>query len=268
MYVRQKKVRSMKKLRPKQKKNILFWLAVTDLVLILILSTTLAFFTGYDEVSNRFEAKNMNIDLYELNYSMLSEKQKSTLVPNRILPKDPRIQNTDQTDVFVFLKVTVPVYYSTTSDDDGNIIGSKHRQEIFLIKTEETKDQNTTGFNTQKNESDINYWTELYEYEEGTDYQGDFRTYVFGYNVYLKQYELSETLFDYVELKNIKQFEITSGDILDVRVEAYGIQADYLEGIEKDNGTEKAVMSQQQLSEIYSYVMESEESSSDRESGE
>ena len=63
-----------------------------------------------------------------------------------------------------------------------------------------------------------------------------------------------------IELKNIKQFDIAPGDILDVKVDAFGIQADYLENIIKESGNEKAVMSIENLSTIYGYVTESGDS--------
>lgn len=90
--------------------------------------------------------------------------------------------------------------------------------------------------------------------EEGTDYQGSTRTYVFGYNVYMSENELTESLFDYVELKNILQYEVDPQNTVDIEVDAYGIQADYLAGIDKDNGSEKAVMTQEQLTRIYQYI--------------
>ena len=88
----------------------------------------------------------------------------------------------------------------------------------------------------------------------GTNLQGDKRTYVFGYNVYLKKDEVTETLFDYIQLKNILQYEISPARNLNIEVKAYGIQADYIEDIQKNNGDEKALMTAEQLTRIYSYV--------------
>ena len=45
---------------------------------------------------------------------------------------------------------------------------------------------------------------------------------------------------------------------MDVTVDAYGIQADDLIGIEKNNGSEKNVMTLEQLTRIYGYVHENE----------
>lgn len=247
----------MKNKTRKKRKQILSWLILADLVMLLGLSFSLAYFTSVDEVTNSFKGKNMNIALYEFNYGALSPKQKTALVPNRLLPKDPMIQNIDETDVFVFIKLTVPVYTSYTVADNGTVIGNGE-QEVFILSSGNDPRNAAEGFHTRQNNDDKEYWVELPSFEEGTDHQSTYRTYVFGYSVYLKPYEYTENLFDYIELKNIKQFDISPGDILDVKVDAFGIQADYLGDIIKEFGNEKAVMSVENLSIIYGYVMESE----------
>ena len=252
-------MKSMKKKSRKKRKQILSWLILADLVMLLGLSCSLAYFTSVDEVTNSFKGKNMNIALSEFNYGTLAPKQRITLIPNRLLPKDPMIQNIDETDVFVFIKLTVPVYTSHAVADDGTIV-SNSEQEVFILKSGDDSQSAVEGFHTRQNDDDKDYWVELPSFEEGTDYQSTYRTYVFGYSVYLKPYEYTETLFDYIELKNIKQFDIAPGDILDVKVDAFGIQADYLENIIKESGNEKAVMSIENLSTIYGYVTESGDS--------
>lgn len=250
----------MKKQSVKKRKNILRYLILDDFLLILTMSFSLAYFTGFDEVTNRFIAKSMDISLYEEKYNSLTEKQRSTLIPNKLLPKDPRVQNIKETDVFVFVKVTVPVYASSVIEDDGTVCELAHPQEVFFLKTAEKADEGQTSFHTKENDEDKAYWVELPSFEEGTDLQSETRTYIFGYSVYLKPYEITETLFDYIQLKNIRQFEITPGDRLEVNVDAYGIQADFLDEIEKDSTFGKAVLTHEQLSTIYRYIYEDENS--------
>ena len=129
-------------------------------------------------------------------------------------------------------------------------------QEIFYLKSGDKQPyQTVNSFNDRSNgENDNEYWIELPSCEEGTNLQGDKRTYVFGYNVYLKKDEVTETLFDYIQLKNILQYEISPARNLNIEVKAYGIQADYIEDIQKNNGDEKALMTAEQLTRIYSYV--------------
>ena len=248
----------MKKRKVKRRKKILLAAIVLDFVMILMISYTMAFFTSFDMVTNRFVAKPMDIALREERYDTLTEQQKSTLVPYRILPKDPLIQNTEQTDVYVFMKVTVPVGTLSNVADDGTVYGSQQRQEVFWLKTAAEVDARATSFHLQDDAGDTAYWVELSSFEEGTDGQSNTRTYVFGYSVYLRAYEMTETLFDYIELKNIRQFEIDPNVSLDILVDAYGVQADGLEGIDKDSEGGKTILTQEQLSNIYSFIHQDE----------
>ena len=228
--------------------------ALLVLVIVLAISFCLSAFVSSDYVTNRFTTSSLDIALIEENYDKLTEKQRSELIPNRTLPKDPKVKNTDETDAFVFLKITVPVGSVTDVLEDGTRT-VKEAQEQFRIKTEQNKDSNNrdTDFNTSPSGNN-EYWIELPDFEEGTDHSGKTRTYVFGYSVYLKPDEVSETLFDYVQLKNIVQYEVNANSTIKINVQAYGIQADYLDGIEKDSAGEKAVMTASQLTQIFGYV--------------
>ena len=236
----------------RKKKNYTLIAAFILLILISIL-VSLAFFQGIDFVTNRFRAASLDISLLEENYDRLTDIQKRTLIPNRTLPKDPKIKNTDKTDAFVFLKITVPVGKITYVEENGTRT-TKQSQELFRIKTEQTKSitNRDTNFNTDST-TDQEYWIELTDYEEGTDYSQDTRTYVFGYSVYLKPGETTETLFDYIQLKNAVQYEADPNQLLRIGVSAYGIQADHIGDIEKGD-TEKAILTAEQLTEIYSYI--------------
>lgn len=244
----------MKKFSVRQQKKLLRWLILIDAILLIIFQGSLAYFVSTDQVTNTFDAANLDIALFEINYDGFPSDKKANLVPNRLISKDPRVMNTDKTDAFLFLKVTVPVCPVTRISNNGTVVETKERNEIFWLKTDAKQTEQSTSFNTRKNDSDKEYWIELPSVEEGTDYQGSTRTYVFGYNVYMSENELTESLFDYVELKNILQYEVDPQNTVDIEVDAYGIQADYLAGIDKDNGSEKAVMTQEQLTRIYQYI--------------
>ena len=71
----------------------------------IVLMITLAMFTSFDEVTNVFTAKPLDIILTETKWK--PEKAKN-LVPEQELDKNPRIYNNEETDAFVFLEVTVP----------------------------------------------------------------------------------------------------------------------------------------------------------------
>ena len=239
-----------KKRNKKSTRRIL--LAASAIIFVqIVLLVSLAFYQGFDLVTNRFSSINLDVLLLENRYDLASAEERSELVPNKQVEKDPRILNVEQADAFVFLKVTVPVVKATDVEPDGTKT-VKQRQELFRIKTERKKDKNNrdTDFNTYTDENDY-YWIELPECEEGTDLSGQTRTYVFGYSVYLETDEYTETLFDYVQLKNIIQFEADANTPQNIRVQAYGIQTESLGNIQKDSGGSKAIMTEEQLTDIF-----------------
>ena len=246
--------------RKKQNQKTAVLVAAALVLLLAMVLITLMSFVSFDMITNRFRAATLDIALYETNFDRLSEQEKATLLPNTLLPKDPKVQNTDQTDAFIFIKVTMPVYYSTKVADDGTKPEARHRQDAFFLKTEEHRNEAATSFNTTGGSSDTEYWVELPECESGTDYLTDTRTYVFGYNVYLKPGETTETLFDYIELKNLIQYEIDPYASMNVQVRAYGVQADHLGDVTKEINGEKAHLTADQLTRVYQLVEAQKES--------
>lgn len=71
----------------------------------IVLMITLAMFTSFDEVTNVFTAKPLDIVLTETKWKPQEAKN---VVPEQELDKNPRIYNNEETDAFVFLEVTVP----------------------------------------------------------------------------------------------------------------------------------------------------------------
>ena len=82
--------------------------------LSIVLLITLAMFTSFDEVTNRFEAGKVDIVLTEPHWK---PKNGEETVPNTFIDKDPTIFNKEDTvNTYVFLEVIVPY------DDDRNLI--------------------------------------------------------------------------------------------------------------------------------------------------
>lgn len=247
----------MKQNRKKKKPPLLS--PVTVLVWSVIVANSLAFFSSVDVVTNRFVAVTLTVDLLEPQFDRLSYQERMSMVPNKTLPKDPMVRNVDETDAFVFLKITVPVAYVTGIEEDGTK-GTKQRQELFYLKTTSDPTVLLTEFNTAPaDSSDREYWVRLPDEETGTDYADDTRTYIFGYSLYLRQGEQTETLFDYVQLKNIPQYELDDAASLHVKVEAFGIQKNYLGGMDTGVDNEKRCMTAEELTRIYRYIKSDEE---------
>ncbi|MEE3405080.1 MAG: glycine rich domain-containing protein, partial [Acutalibacteraceae bacterium] len=104
----------------KKEKNKKVYASSRTALAVLAVASLIAFclsaFVSTDVVTNTFKASTLDIALIEENYDKLTEKQRFSLIPNRRLDKDPKIKNTDNTDAFVFLKVTVPVAEVTEKD--------------------------------------------------------------------------------------------------------------------------------------------------------
>ncbi len=253
----------MDNIKTKKRKKKLFYKSdlYSLMIIVFAIILTMAVFTSSDIVDNRFSAATLDITLIEDEYNRLTEDEKTNLEPNDVIAKDPKIKNSDKTDAFVFLKITVPVMEVNNVKSDGdhpdNTEYAKFPQEVFYLKTNNDNTVTATDFNdAPKSAGDIGYWVELDSYEEGKDYKSDTRTYVFGYSVYLKPEEFTETLFDYVQFKNYITYQIFNGTKLTINVDAYAIQADYLDGISKQNDDgSKKIQSKDELTNILSNII-------------
>ena len=204
---------------------------------------TVAFLTSYDEVTNVFSAGNLSILLTEPHYE---PDNAGNITPYKQIDKDPVIRNNGTNDIYVFLRITVPVSKVTELNEygtakDGN---TPKLQELFYLKKQ------SIGINELKTEFNSDNWIELTDVEAGGEYNGDTweykegtttRTYVFGYKEILKPNEVTATLFDKVQLKNLKEQPVPDTITQVIGVEAFAIQADNLDGtgneINKDNLT-------------------------------
>jgi len=225
-------------------------------------------------------------------------------VPNQETNKDPKLTNTGVSDSVVFFKVTVPVREFTHVASDGTV-GEKSRDELYYFKQGYRASQHSPeGLNYEfsaKNTSPVTIandkvedvanhwndnWIELEEEEEGKDHSGEYRTYVFGYkhrlhgtkSVVENTYDgasvntdatIGETtipLFTKVQLKNFLEGEIPSGEIENITVQAYAIQAD---NILADGGVVATTgdISKDSLSKIYkAYVTQNKDITTNNDS--
>ena len=228
--------------------------ALGFLFIVLAIAFTISAFTSRDSITGRLSAGTLEITLLEENFDALPASQRQNIVPRRLTPKDPKVKNSDTTDAFVFLRVTVPVEEVTEAMPDGKRLDRK-AQELFYLMTENGKDSTQTCFNTTPaSADDTEYWIELHDFEKGTDMSQSFRSYVFGYSIYLKTGETTETLFDYAMLKNLVRSSAIEGSTVDITVEAAGIQADFLSDVLKETGKGRIIQTEETLSRVYSHI--------------
>ena len=109
--------------KKKKKRSPVLLTTILLLFLLIVILVTLAFFTSFDEVTNRFQGGKIDIILTEPSWK--PEKALS-IVPDATLAKDPYITNNEDIPAYVFLKVTVPaVKYNYDNDNDTNSKGTK-----------------------------------------------------------------------------------------------------------------------------------------------
>lgn len=203
----------------------------------VILFGTIAFFTSNDVVTNKLIIGNVRINLTETQYPGNENPSVTDMLPYSEIEKNPQIQNVGVNETFVFMKVTVPVRNVTEVNLNGTH-GTQKMQEIFYLKS---KDDSELLFENHFNEN----WIELTDCET-EDYNKSTKTYVFGYKKSLVTGDTTESLFDKVQLKNIKE-ELGANQAQSINIEACAVQSDYI-SVEV---TDKTNLNKTQLENIY-----------------
>ncbi|MGN0633286.1 MAG: TasA family protein [Oscillospiraceae bacterium] len=258
-------------MRKRAKRRLILTSAAVLMIGAAAVGGMLAYLTDKDEVTNTFTVGEVKIDLTEPNYNLDNAKD---IVPNQTITKDPTVTNTGKNDAIVFLKVTVPVKNVATANANGTLTEARtgtnltpKNQELFTMNgsTAGANSQHkfnlagtgTTGWieltGQEQVSADGTTWNTFENYsEDGKYYYADtvnYRTYVFGYNAKLNPTEKTSALFDSVTFLNIVEGQITPGTELDIKVDAYAIQADCIDGVNTET------LEQGNLSTIYTYYV-------------
>lgn len=190
-----------------KKKNVF----VIVLVLLLLLSASLGVSFAYltkslESRANNFTFSNVSIDLVEEEWDSLTPEDK-VVYPNRNVVKDPKVINTGENDIYVYIEVKVP------------------RGNIKTVNTDETV--NASGW-TNLLTFVVNQGWELIDQSVSDDGLYEIRLYAYTDSV-LKPNEETKTLFDKVTFVNMLEGELEKGTELEMPVSAYAIQSDYLD---------------------------------------
>lgn len=219
----------MKKLD--KKSTIIISVAASLTIFMAAMGATLAIMTQSTESrSNNFTFGKVDIELEEPGW----EENDHILYPGRTVPKDPIVTNTGINDLYVFLEVRIPKADVLIVDeiDKGKIISAPSMQ---LVKTVY---QDSEGNTIDDHNPD---WIQIDEYDIGNDYH----CIIYGYKERLAGYKDEQTpgetttqLFDKVTFVNAVEGEPEKMSF-DMPIKAYAIQADYLDGVEDNDITEK-----------------------------
>ena len=219
--------------RTKKKRSPAIRAALVSLLIMMTLVVTLAMFTSGDLVTNRFESGRLDIVLLEPNWE---PSDAVNVVPGDTIPKDPQVQNVDETDAYVFLKVTVPCVDLKLDDSEGNKVttnGVVPMYKFVVNGVSPTSNASETSFDQVCNSQ----W-EMLTGVGGADSERHVYTYIYAYKgtgttgtvAVLHPNETTPALFDSLKVNNFneKSTVLETRKNYSVNVEAYAIQAKYL----------------------------------------
>lgn len=265
----------------KKRKLFLPLVAVSAAVAaVLTFSYTIAYFVDTDQKENIITIGNVEITLRETSFNEAYTSDKPFVASaGSVIPKNPTIQNTGTNDEYVFIKVAVPKKTVTLLEESGtnkgkpytNYATSPQSTEIFKIIAD-----GVTGGAAKAdiiNETGNNLLTSpeyIFSYNKGdkdTSKEGwlylgrDFNNsnenyYYFGYNKKMLKKSgntIDETvpLFDRIQLKSFIDQELNNYDA-DIKITAYGIQADNLEITDLPEG--EGIMTLEKVNAVYGIV--------------
>ena len=169
---------------------------------------TLAYLTDTEKAENEFEITGLSIDLTETEWD---DTEATKIRPQQAIEKNPVVLNTGDNNAVAFIKLESPVINGDTTPVELFTYGTGSDTSSVL-----TANSFGTG------------WTQL-----SKELNADKTAYVyyFGYNEVLSAaegttYDDTTALFDYVELANLKNAQITGNEAQKIVVTAFAIQAD------------------------------------------
>ncbi len=205
---------------------------------------TTAYLTDNESASNLFTVGKVEASLEEPDFPGNGEDGTRDLVPNEEVPKNPMITNTGENEMLAFMAVEVPAAEVTVAEDDGTK-GEKEVTDLFWLK------KNEDPISLHANHFDEN-WIPLTGRTTISSEPGVPSRYVFGYKDILEKGETTTPLFEKVQLKNIIENEVTPGAALEIKVDAFAIQASNI----LENGTDlSGEINETDLEKIYDIFM-------------
>ncbi len=191
-------------------KTIRIFCIAIAVVAALAVGTTVAFMTDFSSKENNFSYGASALELVEKTWESTPLEDK-TLYPGRVILKDPAVKNTGNVDVYVFMSVKVPIRAVKTVSSDGSLINPVSPCELFSYEIK-------SGWEQIDSISEKTYMNYIYAYSAGA----------------LKPSATTSELFDRVTVANVLEGQLSQGDILNIPVKVWGIQANHLENILED----------------------------------
>ena len=213
-----------------QKKHARSMAVLCAIAVLLVVGSTVAYFSSSDEITNRFASSSFDIILTETNWNPLAARD---VLPGDELPKNPQVINNDRTPGYIFLRVTVPADATAVDNDDGSSFGEAP-EHVPLYKFMVWNGDSPASYSVDSSFSAAqrvrsSQWIAL----GSPSYRAADQSYVYVYAYStngstlspLREGETTEPLFDRLQLWNFNE-SIDLEQNHSVLVEAFGIQAD------------------------------------------
>lgn len=197
---------------------------ISVFALLLALSSTLGISAAYlaksiESRANNFTFSNASIDLVEEKWDKLTPEDKIVYPEKRVI-KDPKIINTGENDIYVYLEIQIPRANIRTVNKD-EMVNEASWQNLLTFEV-------NSGWELIDSyaSDDERFYIELYAYTKCV----------------LSPSEETNTLFDNVTFVNMLEGEIRKGSEFEMPIAAYAIQSDYLDT--PQGSTVKDIMSE------------------------
>jgi predicted ribosomally synthesized peptide with SipW-like signal peptide len=220
----------------------------------------LAYLTDGETTTNTFTVGDVSIEALETGWPGNDSNVTKDLVPNKELPKNPKVVNRGINDAIVFMTVDSPMENITVISDNGTVVTPKSVNELFWFK--DADDAASTHANHFDTDSATGKWMELTAkemwvrinnntkaetqvsadnistiYGQLQPYETLVKRYVFAYKTPIQGSSTHDgspqtsdnletsPLFDKIQLKNIIEGEIDEEATQKVVVRTYAIQS-------------------------------------------
>ena len=204
--------------------NVILACATVGALAVAGVGSFSAYLTDNEATINTFTVGKVQIDLEETSYPGNNSAGVTHIVPNQVIAKDPKVENTGANDAICFVTVSVPTKTVTTAADDETRIDAA-MTELFMTQS------GTGDFGYGAANSDWTLIDTTYETTGGTgtsttmtdDTVRVVRTY--GYVKKLAVGDKTPTVFDNVKFANIIEGQLELNDAQNINVKASAIQA-------------------------------------------
>lgn len=222
----------------KKKRSPALLAGIIILSVMIFIMLTLAFLTSYDEVTNVIKGGRLDIRLNETKWA---PQNAVNIVPGEVIEKNPSVTNMDSASAYVFLKVTVPydnLVIENSTNNKGAEVYNQSTGKIPLYKfvVKDSNNQDTFSDTLDSTQSVNSGWKLLSGYPVDNAADKTF-TYVYAHVTdddpnrmlsLLTGATTGKPLFDKIRLVNFNELKFNENRDYSVKVEAVGIQTQYL----------------------------------------